>query len=82
MPEFPVFSEYVGCPHQSRPIEERSTYRDPHRAVSPSKDECEYRHGYRADNRIYEEYLLLMRAKIIGFGKNDDIHHHIKQQEP
>lgn len=67
MPESPVLSEFVRRPHQSDPIEEAGADHYPQGAVAPSKDDGAYRDSYCADDRVDEEYLLLMRTKIIGF---------------
>ena len=82
MPESSVLTELVGRPHQSAPIEEAGADNYPGGAAPPSEDEGAYRDNYCTDDRIDEEYFLLMRPKIIGLGKDDDICQHVKQQDP
>ena len=82
MPNSSVFSEFVRRPHQSDPIEEAGADHYPCGAVTPSKDEGTDRDSYSSDQRVDEEYLLLMRPKIIGFRRDDDVYNHVKQQNP
>ena len=78
MPNSSVLSEFERRPHQPAPVEEACADHDSRGAVAPSKDEGTDRDSDSADNRIDEEYLLLVCAEIIGFRRDHDIYYHIK----
>src|SRR6202166_5365685 len=80
MPQSPVFSKLVRCPQQPGPVKEAGADHDACSSVASPKDESAYCDRCRADQRIDEEYLLLMRTKIIGFSRDDDSRHHETQQ--
>ena len=82
MPNSSVLSEFVRRPHQSAPIEKAGADHYPCGAVAPSKDEGTDRDSYSADERIDEEYLVLVCTKIVGLCRDNDIYDHVKQQNP
>ena len=80
MPEPAVLSKFVGRPEQAAEIEEAGADDDASGAVSPSENEGAYGHCDSAYQRIEQKHFLLVGAKIVGLGGDDDIHDHIKQQ--
>ena len=81
VPECSVFAKFVCCPSQAAEVEDAATEDDSRGAVAPAKDERAQRNSHRSDERIDEEYLLLMRTEVISFRKNYDIEDHVDHQK-
>src|SRR5215831_4831555 len=80
MPEASVFAKFICCPRQATEIQEATTENDSCGTVASPQDDGAHRNSHSSDERVEEQYLLLVCTEIIGLRKNDDIDDHVDHQ--
>src|SRR5215831_6395162 len=80
MPEPPIFAEFLCCPRECTKIEDTASESDSRGTVASPEYEGAQGNSDRPNERVEEKHLLLVRAKVIGFGENDDIDDHVDHQ--